>query len=74
MLSRFLIISFSVITLDACQNTVQGFGQDLETAGQKIQGNKAQTSQATPSAPVYNSAAPAPTTQTYSAPSYGDTY
>tara|TARA_Y100000034_G_scaffold130730_1_gene189905 strand:- start:495 stop:719 length:225 start_codon:yes stop_codon:yes gene_type:complete len=74
MLSRFLIISFSVITLAACQNTVQGFGQDLEKAGQKIQGNQTTKTQATPSAPVYNSAAPAPATQTYNAPTYGDTY
>ncbi len=68
-MTRFLalILCVSALTVSAgCQNTVQGFGQDLEKAGKKIQGDpntKTSTSTTTRSTTTYSSN-----------PTYGDVY
>lgn len=57
------VLALSVLSLAACQNTVHGFGADLEKAGKSIQGEK------TSSAATTTTAAQ-PTTTTSSAPGY----
>ncbi len=58
---RFLILgSFICLSLGACQNTVDGFGQDMERAGKKIQGEKVESNNvsASPSVTTYSSNKP----------------
>ncbi|MGE4313721.1 MAG: entericidin A/B family lipoprotein [Pseudobdellovibrionaceae bacterium] len=53
-LTTLSILALSLFALSACQNTVHGFGEDLEKAGKNIQGQKTSS----------NSTAPQPTTTT----------
>ena len=66
-MTRFLTLILCVSALavaGGCQNTVEGFGQDLEKAGKKIQGQPAPAKTTTQH-----------TTRTYSSnPTYGDVY
>jgi len=66
-----LILCVSALAVSAgCQNTVQGFGQDLEKAGKKIQGDpNAKTNANTSTATTTRS-----TTTYSSSPTYGDVY
>ncbi|EKD72423.1 MAG: hypothetical protein ACD_45C00679G0002 [uncultured bacterium] len=36
-LISFLCISFGIFILAGCQNTMEGFGKDMQHAGQEIQ-------------------------------------
>lgn len=75
----FVVVAASFALLSACQNTVQGFGQDLEKAGEKIQGKKT-TSSVNSVQPAAGSAYSTNSTTynsgtTYStSPTYGDVY
>lgn len=75
---RFLILgSFVCLSLGACHNTVDGFGQDVERAGKKIQGEKVESNNvsASPSVTTYSSNKPYDSGTTYStSPTYGDVY
>ena len=75
---RFLVLgTFVCLSLGACQNTVQGFGQDMEKAGKKIQGEKVQGNNVSSSSNVttYSSNKPYDSGTTYStSPTYGDVY
>ncbi len=76
---RFLILgSFVCLSLGACQNTVDGFGQDMEKAGKKIQGERVQNNNATatPTGTTYSTNNRTyDSGKTYStSPTYGDVY
>ena len=37
VITGFLLVIASMITLTACEHTVQGFGQDMQHNGEKIE-------------------------------------